>query len=1293
MSRERPDLSAAQGEGSGGAAAPGPAEPVLETSPPENPPAERAQPDPQGQPDPPPDAAVSTEASQDNVTPVGGETGPSEPDGAPQPPDESTPESVPNVPPPEPQTATVEPPAAISPPPPVDVPEWANIVEDISVPDELELKEYEGKMLDTSALDVKYHEDLFYTEHDDPEQRPVKKIRLTWTIRGLRGNKDKPNRARVMNSPAAHVDGYYWTIRFFPRGNNSSALSAYIKCSKKPPKPDKEPQKGTFSFVHGAPDADLKDAKPEGETTFPAEAPTSVEGDAAEGPEEKPAADADKTQGDAPPPAPANTSETPESTQTGEGEADEEEDWRVSAQIGMIIYNPAEPRTKYEMSSEHQFNKHNDDWGWTNFHGPWSEIHRRRPGQYQALLRDDALAVDAYIRVFDDPTQALWWHESQDSEKYWDSKSLTGYFPMGTPPLYHSPGVAGITAWLLLAPFRKVMQGVDTSRWRTESNARPRPLVCQIQLVLYMMRYMRKEENYVNVHSIIEHMGALGESWADVVTFWEAFRRSIEIELEGSEAVKEIADIFDGGSDAGCSPPPAAETLLVPVENVSSVQAGVERTLGDTEKKVWPKFLPIQLDRQKFDATQREWKLLYNRVKIDEELDLSRWSREESRGRYTLYGFMVHVGERTSGKFYSVLRPNGPGDKWLAFEDGDGNKVFSYTKRRIEEFEGLDAKDLESNKSTRQTAYLVMYIRSDVLKEFLPGSLEPYSLPSWLHHHLPSPCTVNGKKDEPKAEESNGEVQFEIYPSTNVSWMQGLIDMHKLRYPTAVPNPPLTLAVPPATTYAELRQKIAKWQQIDNPQKIRLWTMRPGPLGERLQSCLDPVRLHRPINGYSNAVLPICLWMHVLQSDEDADLFGFPDPPLDHDPFARTPPSDSVTETSQSQVAADWGGDPETAHSTPAGSTPEGQTNASETSTSETTTEQAAPDQVGAAVADAVAATVSSIPVGATSSDAGITVNQDEPATSSGDAEPPSVAEETSPNVDARPEDSTTVSPAEGSRENPRPPVDGPESPQEGPTTQESPANVGDIPTPRAAEPERPQTVDAESTNISPDADAHQAETTETAPAAGAEQAAQAQATEEDAATHAGEDLTPAETPTASEASGNSPDDAEAVLAAVVVADAEARDGGDTAAAAAAAAATTTTTTTTTEAAPASDQAEGRTEPSGDATAIQEEQPQGPSQPVEEPRPVKHFYGFVQVFDAQNQNFRIHGDFMARDYASIKETLRRLLDYPEDRDFSIWLRTQPFQTTKVPPTAKFHDYEDRHGGYALIVGEALSDSM
>ena len=531
------------------------------------------------------------------------------------------------------ETIQTDPEPPPPPPPKPEHPEWVTWEDDNTTPTEEELKEVEDA--EENALDVPSIEKKVYEEIDDPDQRPSKKIRLSWVIKGVRGTKERPNMSRTMHSPCALIDGHYWQIKFFPRGNKSASLSAYIRCTKHLPTPDSEVPESTFSYFEGPPDAVLGvDAQPkkvlhvpatpvkekgntsqsqsgepgasrdsgddsQGESSnptgtetpnpTPAEPPSPPTAEpqvlvpAAESepslladppitapPEPQPTLvvhPPDPTPTESPDPTAIEVSQTPptetpnpvfteptdtitqpteqvlipevetpvvEEVKADTVEPPPEEDYRVSAQLGMVIYNPEEPRTCSANSSEHQFTKHNDDWGWTNFVGPWQDIHIRQRGQRQALLKNDTIAIDAYIRIFDDPSQALWWHVSHDHESIWPSKKLAGYFPMGTPPLYHSPAVAGITAWLLLAPLRKVLQEVDAGEWRSNSQVKPRPLIARLQNVLHSMRHLRKEE-YVNVNAVIDSVKEAGESFNDVKSFWEAFRRSIELELEGED--------------------------------------------------------------------------------------------------------------------------------------------------------------------------------------------------------------------------------------------------------------------------------------------------------------------------------------------------------------------------------------------------------------------------------------------------------------------------------------------------------------------------------------------------------------------------------------------------------------------------------------------------------------------------------------------------------------------------------------------------------------------------------------
>jgi hypothetical protein len=1247
------------------------------------------------------------------------------------------PPAAPGTPPPPTVVDPVTPPENTAPPPPPvasEPPEWINIEEDASVPDEEELKAYEGRMQSTSALDVKHHEEIFYPDIDDPEQRPVKKIRLTWVIKGVRGTKEKPSTARVINSPAAFVDGVYWSIRFFPRGNNASALSAYIKCTKKQPKPDSNPPESTFSFVQGGPDTDLSELTPEAELTTPA--PAEQEDVVSPSPEDsKPDEDTNKSSAEAQNSGPTVASEGAD--KSDDEEDDDEEDWRVSAQIGMIIYNPQEPRTKYDMSSEHQFNKHNDDWGWTNFHGPWTDIPRRRPGQHQALLRNDTIAMDAYIRVFEDPTQALWWHESQECEKYWDSKSLAGYFPMGTPPLYHSPGVAGITAWLLLAPFRRVLQSIDTSGWRRDSTIKPQPLLCLIQMVLYMMRKMKKEENYVNVNNILDLMDMLGESHSDVISFWEAFRRSIELELNDRVAVNQISDIFDGRTEDGqvCR---HTDPMVIDVEKGSSVQEGLKDKLGSLAgKQEFPKFFPIALGRDKFDTSLREWKLLYNRVKLDEEIDVSQWAIDETKAKYTLYGFVAHVGERSSGKFYSILRPNGPGTKWLAFEDGDGNKVFSYTKHRIQEFEGLEGEELKTNKSTRQTAYLVMYIRTDVLTEFLPGALEPYQMASWLRPYLVAPCHSEDEPNEANKETDDFEMAIEIYSSASASNIKGSLDMYTLKDVQVTSTPPLKLTVPPETTYGELRQKIAKWRGVDHVEKIRLWKMKLGPLGDHVTASMEKVRLHRSINWSGDSVRPLCLWMHLLEGEEDVKLYGDPDPSLDYDPFTKPVFDDEaivITEPAAAEAAVSGDvteplTDPE--HTNDDENAIQGtQDNSSPTTTSdgepvatlpaassaETPSagagDIAAPDAEQDAVAEAVRATVAR-PV---ENPPLLEMRSPEPGESTQaapGAEQDAATEavrstvtETPPLVETRPSESS-------------------ENTQVHSTVLTSPSRVDNVSADARAAESLSQRTDEERENGAPsviaatigtvgpitvgtteentEAVASVASQAMTPPAMDmtAEVVPSSEPTEALVEIHAAEaeESMPREGGLMSDVPTTTSDEdqaaSDAMIAALIVADVQAIDGEaspqdpvnieTTAVPPLPAASGVPTDAWDGDLAPPPPQAAT----TGDVVDSRSE---GSSANDEPPRPVPHVYGFIQLFDAVKQEFRVHSTFIAKESATIKDTVRQALGYPEEKEFLVWTRHKSYKTSTVSGNSIFETLDFRSDGFVLIIGDFHSDS-
>ena len=1258
----------------------------------------------------------------------------------------------------DPAGLTIQTDSAETPPPdrsiPTDsaeTPDWLYDAEDTSVPNDEELKEIEASN-EVSARDVKYHEDLFYADApDDPEQRPWHKMRLTWTIKGVRGTKNHPNRARIMHSPPAYVDGYYWYLKFFPRGNNCSSLSAYIKCSKKERKPDKEVPETTFSAVCGGADADLSELEPFMDVSIPAtdraghqDSTVTSEDSTDDKASGKPPRDrsmpreetANRSDNRAEKPAVPKEEDGKGEEEQGRTEDDDSEDWRVPAQIGIIIYNPEEPRTNFDMAACHQFNKHNDDWGWTNFHGPWSDIHKRKRGQRRPLLQNDTIAIDAYIQTFNDPSQALWWSRSP-TEDQWDSLSLSGYPAIGGRS-YHSPAVAGITSWILLAPFRRIIDALPPHVAHTDS------LLSELWLALFSLRHRGKDDKQqVSLTFLTKAMGRLGESGTDVVTFWEGFRRSMELELEALNvptAIAQLSDIFDG------SPSPEALSvralpLRIPVKAVPSVQKGLEKALPETlSAQRFPKFLPIELERQIFDDKVRKWTLLYDRVRLDEEIDLSRWSIDGVVSKYTLYGFVVHQEDRASGDFYPVLRPSGPGTKWLAF--ADGSQVNSYTSHRIREFEGLEGSALAENKGCRQTAYLAMYIRTDLLKEFLPGKLESIELPQCLRDCSPLRNILRGRRmigaNEmgPSKTGLEGEIELRIYNSARVKDCHGLFDFDDLVHCSSTaagkeivdPSPGddvKYLAVPVTTTVQQLRHKLTAWMEIENVEQIKIWSIqRPAP-GRRLGYAFLPhtklsdvlADLERPVHH---------IWMKVLTSPEDIQAFGDPEPELCDSVFKSASAEDERNEGEEGANEAD-----------PEGTVPE------QAAESVETQQRTGTDAEGNGMLplqsslDDVSPESSGVPTADS--------HHEDESTEVERAIATAVSrQESSADTSADQDDMRTVS--ANQRDHMIEPIDdgGPGNTPVGSHATASgisePAEVDDgseAPMASTSDPSAPETSREMSVAVPNSTPSDQIVETEVpidpASATGdiaisVETARPAPADSDDRAARSADQVSASDSPSAGDdviAASERVRVEEAPADIVAPTDVATTVNGNDAAVPAASGEQDRVDVTETEQAveaathPRDDQELDEQEIENVNTAVAASLPDEfyhggddidddvdddsrTNTTVEEDydsksRPVHFAYGFLQVFDEQKQDFIMRCDLIARVRENVHEVAKRLLGYPADKTILVWRRENAYHMTSIGEWATFEDMEEEESSphvnsFVLVVGDALSDS-
>ncbi|GME22898.1 Peptidase C19 ubiquitin carboxyl-terminal hydrolase 2 [Neofusicoccum parvum] len=165
-------------------------------------------------------------------------------------------------------------------------------------------------ILTQSFLDEYWQKKTFH-DLDDAEYTPGSTGRLDWTIPNYNGTKENPNKELVMKSPVVNVGGYDWQIKFYPRGNDSDFLSIYVEC--------------------------LTVAKKDGQASAQRSEETAVE-------DTEQALPSGKPQRPSPAPAPREYQQGPLPLLTEEPVPKRPS---VAAQVSVVLYNPAEPRTNY----------------------------------------------------------------------------------------------------------------------------------------------------------------------------------------------------------------------------------------------------------------------------------------------------------------------------------------------------------------------------------------------------------------------------------------------------------------------------------------------------------------------------------------------------------------------------------------------------------------------------------------------------------------------------------------------------------------------------------------------------------------------------------------------------------------------------------------------------------------------------------------------------------------------------------------------------------------------------------
>lgn len=415
----------------------------------------------------------------------------------------------------------------------------------------------------------------------------------------------------------------------------------------------------------------------------------------------------------------------------------------VAAQMSIIVYNPEEPRVNEFRADAHQFHQDSSDHGWTRFTNvPWYEIHRRSYAQRQPLLRNDTLAIKAYIRIINDSTGCLWAAKDKKAVNPW--KAMTGLMFFPTPYDDYAFGPV-IALWLHLRPFRNIIYklgSIDLSNNFGDSQDDDTDSILPVlQAILWRMRARRvPDPNSMIVAFIslyIEEAYDQKGSWdimqtmADVIREMTASIEKLSIEDVPHPSLTQLKKVF-GDTKAHFS---GTRKTRRSIEGKTSIQEVVNT--GFPKSLLQSQILTIELERQIFDAEKRCWKKLLNKVRLDDHITISGVA-------YTLYGFCTHEGHLRNGRYSSYFRPGGVKGLWYTYKDHyptcktRTQAVVSMEgvspPKAIEEPVAVADRPMNCDRLLGQVeavAYVVLYARDDA-NAFDLETAEPWNVPQWI---------------------------------------------------------------------------------------------------------------------------------------------------------------------------------------------------------------------------------------------------------------------------------------------------------------------------------------------------------------------------------------------------------------------------------------------------------------------------------------------------------------------------------------------------------------------------------
>ncbi|XP_050281138.1 ubiquitin C-terminal hydrolase 12-like isoform X10 [Quercus robur] len=449
--------------------------------------------------------------------------------------------------------------------------------------------------------------------------------------------------------------------------------------------------------------------------------------------------------------------------------------WSRYNQFSLSVINQIHDKYSISKETQHQFNAHESDWGFTSFM-PLGELYD--PGRGYLVYDTCIVQADVAVRRVVD----YWSHDSKKETGFVGLKNQGATYYMNSllQTLYHIPY------------FRKNVYHMPT----TENDMPTGSIPLALQSLFYKLqcsdtsvatKELTKSFGWDTYDSFMQH---------DVQELNRVLSEKLEDKMKGTVVEGTIQQLFEGhhmnyieciNVDYKSTRKESFYDLQLDVKGCRDVYASfdkyveVERLEGDNKYHAeryglqdarkgvlfidFPPVLQLQLKRFEYDFMRDTMVKINDRYEFPLELDLDRENGKylspdadkTVRNLYILHSVLVHSGGVHGGHYYAYIRPT-LSDQWFKFDDERVTK--EDVKRALEEQYGGEEELPPANpgfnnspfKFTKYSnAYMLVYIRESD-KEKIICNVDEKDIAEHLRIRLKKEQEEKEQKRKEKAE-------------------------------------------------------------------------------------------------------------------------------------------------------------------------------------------------------------------------------------------------------------------------------------------------------------------------------------------------------------------------------------------------------------------------------------------------------------------------------------------------------------------------------------------------------------